>query len=145
MEIIEITEIKEFTPVCFQAVQKLLQALDSTVQPLTEACFREILASDSAHLFVIPDGEKTAGMLTVGIYRTPTGAKAWIEDVVVAENCRGRGLGRKLMCHAIAFARSEGMDSLMLTSRPFRMAANKLYASLGFKQRKTNVYKMTFT
>ena len=83
-------------------------------------------------------------MLTVGIYKSPTGTKAWIEDVVVDGSYRGQGLGRLLVEHAIAFSKSLGADSLMLTSNPSRIAANKLYQSLNFTQKETNVYRMTF-
>ena len=34
---------------------------------------------------------------------------------------------------------------LNFTSRPARVAANKLYQKLGFKRKETNVYTMKFT
>jgi ribosomal protein S18 acetylase RimI-like enzyme len=81
-------------------------------------------------------------MLTVGIYHSPTGGKAWIEDVVVDENFRGQGLSKLLVLHAIEFVKSQHIPLLMLTSNPSRIAANKLYQSMGFERKETNVYRM---
>lgn len=140
-----ILEIREFTQEGFKAVQKLTGTLISSgTIHLTESYYRELLASDNSHLFFITDGGNIAGMLTVGVYKSPTGAKAWIEDAIVDDSYRGQGLGRLLVEHAISFARSLGVDSLMLTSNPSRIAANKLYQSLNFTQKETNVYRMTF-
>ncbi len=83
-----------------------------------------------------------AGMLTVGIYVSPTGSKAWIEDVVIDEALRGYGLGRVLVEHAIDFCKREGIDTVYLTSNPKRIAANGLYQSVGFERKETNMYKM---
>ena len=55
-------------------------------------------------------------MLTVGIYHSPTGGKAWIEDVVIDEAYRGKGLSKMLVRHAIDFVKSQGISALMLTS-----------------------------
>ena len=103
-----------------------------------------ILQSDKphSHLFLLFHGGSIVGMLTVGIYLSPTGSKAWIEDVVVEEASRGLGLGRMLVAHAIDFCRQQQVDTLMLTSNPKRIAANTLYRSLGFEQKETNVYRM---
>ncbi|GAB6119316.1 GNAT family N-acetyltransferase [Dysgonomonas termitidis] len=111
---------------------------------MTESYYRKLLASDNSYLFFITDGGNIAGMLTVGVYKSPTGIKAWIEDVVVDDSYRGQGLGRLLVEHAISFAGSLGAGSLMLTSNPSRVAANKLYQSLNFARKETNVYRMAF-
>ena len=74
----------------------------------------------------------------------PTGGKAWIEDVVVDETFRGQGLSKLLVAHAIEFTKSKGIPSLMLTSNPKRIAANKLYQAMGFERKETNVYRMKF-
>src|SRR3989344_4521668 len=42
----------------------------------------------------------------------------------------------------IATARLKKASSINLTSRPSRIAANKLYQKLGFKVRETHVYKL---
>jgi ribosomal protein S18 acetylase RimI-like enzyme len=80
-------------------------------------------------------------MLTIGTYPTPSGAKVWIEDVVVDETQRGKGIGKKLMLFAINYSKALGAESVALTSRPFRLAANRLYQKIGFIQYETNVYK----
>ena len=111
---------------------------------LTEEMFRQLLASGNSHLFFLMKDEQIAGMLTVGIYHSPTGGKAWIEDVVVDESFRGQGLSKLLVAHAIEFTKSQGIPSLMLTSNPKRIAANRLYQAMGFGRKETNVYRMKF-
>jgi ribosomal protein S18 acetylase RimI-like enzyme len=84
-------------------------------------------------------------MLTVGVYRTPSGNKAWIEDVVIDELFRGMSYGEKIVLHAIDFIRSLDADTISLTSNSSRIAANRLNQKLGFEQYETNVYKMKLT
>lgn len=66
-----------------------------------------------------------------------------IEDVVVDEAYRGKGLGEKIMRRLIAEAKKLKLEEVGLTSRPSRVAANALYKKLGFSQRETNVYDLT--
>ena len=74
-------------------------------------------------------------------FRIPTGVRAWIEDVVVDEAARGRGVGEALTLAALERARSAGARTVDLTSRPSREAANRLYQRIGFTERETNVYR----
>ena len=83
-------------------------------------------------------------MVTLCIYQCPTGRKAWIEDVVVDQNHRGKGYGKLMLRKAMEECQNRGNVTLMLTSRPSRIVANQLYQSLGFEKRETNVYKMKF-
>ncbi len=64
-----------------------------------------------------------------------------IEDVVVREEYRGQGLGRKITEALIAKSEALGMRFVDLTSKPQKKVANQLYASVGFEKRKTNVYR----
>ncbi len=89
------------------------------------------------------DEEKIVGMLTLALFRIPSGVRAWIEDVVVDTEARGRGIGAALVRRAIEIAQESGARTVDLTSRPSREAANKLYQKLGFEQRSTNVYRYT--
>ena len=140
----EIIEIQSYSPEYHEAMQRFLDQLTTNPMTLTEEMFRQLLASPNSHLFFLMKDEQTAGMLTVGIYHSPTGGKAWIEDVVVDETFRGQGLSKLLVAHAIEFTKSQGIPSLMLTSNPKRIAANKLYQTMGFGRKETNVYRMKF-
>jgi len=86
------------------------------------------------------DGE-ILGALTLVVFRIPTGVRAWIEDVVVDDRARGKGVGELLNRVALDLARSKGARTVELTSRPSREAANRLYRRIGFVQRDTNVYR----
>ena len=80
-------------------------------------------------------------MLTLVVFRIPTGVRAWIEDVVVDAAVRGRGVGEALSQAALTRAAAAGARTVDLTSRPSREAANRLYRRLGFVPRETNLYR----
>ncbi|MBQ8239963.1 MAG: GNAT family N-acetyltransferase [Bacteroides sp.] len=140
----EIIEIQTYSLEYHEAMQRFLDQLTSNPMTLTEEMFKELLASSNSHLFFLMKDGQIAGMLTVGIYYSPTGGKAWIEDVVVDEAFRGQGLSKLLVAHAIEFTKFKHVPSLMLTSNPKRIAANKLYQAMGFNRKETNVYRMKF-
>ncbi len=71
-----------------------------------------------------------------------TGHKGYLEDVVLDEKYRGRGLGKKLVMHVIKLAKKLNIYSVKLKSEPRRVAANALYKKLGFTQEETNAYTM---
>jgi ribosomal protein S18 acetylase RimI-like enzyme len=81
------------------------------------------------------------GILTLIVFRIPSGVRAWIEDVIVSEAARGQGCGEALNRAALAAAAAAGARTVDLTSRPHREAANRLYQRLGFVKRDTNVYR----
>ena len=126
----------------YESVVRLLSQLTSRDITFTENDYRRLIASPYSHLFLLLDGDSVTGMLTVGTYLSPTGSKAWIEDVVVDTVYRGRGLGRQLVVHAIDHCRTLDVETLYLTSNPKRIAANALYQSLGFERKETNLYRM---
>jgi len=139
----KIVEIKVFSQDIFLFVCRLTYQLTSNKYAPSEEAFRDILNSQNVHLFVIHDEVGTpVGMLTVGIYRTPSGHKAWLEDVVVDEKYRGRCYGEKIVDYAINFIRNYDVDAISLTSNPSRIAANKLYQKIGFERYETNVYRI---
>ena len=139
-----IIEISTYSPEYHEAMQRFLDQLTPEHMTLTEEMVKQLIESENSHLFFLMQDEQVAGMLTVGIYYSPTGGKAWIEDVVVDEAFRGQGLSKLLVAHAIQFVESKQIPLLMLTSNPTRVAANKLYQAMGFGRKETNVYRMKF-
>jgi ribosomal protein S18 acetylase RimI-like enzyme len=100
-----------------------------------------MLQSDATVLFAARQGDVIVGLLTLVIVRIPTGVRARIEDVVVDEAVRGQGIGARLSQAAIERAAQDGVKTVDLTSRPSRVAANRLYERLGFQERDTRVYR----
>jgi ribosomal protein S18 acetylase RimI-like enzyme len=106
---------------------------------MTLAELEEICVNDT--VFIARSDGAVVGSLTLVVFRIPTGLRAWIEDVVVDEAARGLGIGEALNRAAIRKTNDMGCRTLDLTSRPSRVAANKLYQKLGFKARETNIYR----
>lgn len=130
-------------PEVVEAVTRMLPLLSKSAPAPTAAEIDEIASSPATTLFVARDGEggPIVGTLTLAIFRIPTAIRAWIEDVIVAEEARGRGLGEQLTMAALDAARAAGAKTVDLTSRPSREAANRLYQRVGFVGRETNVYR----
>ncbi len=102
----------------------------------------EMVRSPATILLMARDAEKgLIGSLTLVLFRIPTGVRAWIEDVVVDKDSRGRGVAEILCREALNRASAAGARTVDLTSRPSREAANRLYRRLGFVERETNVYR----
>ena len=126
-----------------EAISLLLKQLSSQEFSFSERELAALVNDPSSSLFLLFAEDKIAGMLTLGTYLSPTGRKAWIEDVVVDSQERGKGYGKMLVEHAIEYAHTLSPCTLMLTSNPARIAANELYRASGFEQKITNVYKMS--
>jgi ribosomal protein S18 acetylase RimI-like enzyme len=124
------------------ALAALLPQLSRSAAPPDAPALERLVRSPAVRLLVArDDGGTVLGMLTLALFPIPTGTRAWIEDVVVDERARGRGIAAALTQRALDLARSEGARTVELTSRPDREAANRLYARLGFERRETNVYR----
>ena len=138
----EVVEIREFTPEVVNVLQRLLPQLSQSAAPPSLELTRKIVESDSSHLLLAREGNSILGMLTLVIFPIPSGVRAWIEDVVVDEAGRGRGVGELLNRFAIELAKQEGARTVDLTSRSSREAANRLYQRIGFQPRATNIYRL---
>ena len=138
---IQIETVSSVTDELVLAFERLVPQLSSSSPPPTREHLEHIVGSDSCSLLIARDGEQIVGSLTLVVFPIPTGARAWIEDVVVDSAARGKGVGEALNLRAIEIARAEGAVTVDLTSRPSREAANRLYQRIGFVKRDTNVYR----
>lgn len=101
-----------------------------------------VIASENRTIFVAQIDDDIVGMAVVNVVIKIGKREARIDEVVVDESARGTGMGTQLMQAAIDWAWANQCDSIELTSRESREAANKLYQKLGFKLRETNVYRL---
>lgn len=135
--------IKVSTSADAEAITSLLAQLSSSASPFTRADLDAMLADPAITMLGVRSGSEIVGITTLVVFRVATGARAFIDDVVVLDAFRGNGLGAKLVQAAINYAESLGVQKIDLTSRVSREAANRLYQRLGFERRETNVYRLT--
>ena len=140
---IRIVEATGVDAALVSVMARLVPQLSRSNPPPDAATLEAIVGSEASVLLLALDEEGVVvGSLTLALFRIPTGLRAWIEDVVVDEAARGRGIGEALNREAIDRARAEGATTVDLTSRSSREAANRLYQRLGFEKRATNVYRL---
>ena len=168
--VVSVTEVRKADGEVLAAVRRLLPQLSSSAREPSDDEIGEIVASPATVLlvarddtvFVARDGTPApvpvndppvplsiapgadgpiVGMVTLVLFRLPTGMRAWVEDVVVDTAARRRGVAEALTMAAVELARARGAKTVDLTSRPSRDAANNLYQKVGFQERDTNVYR----
>ena len=81
-------------------------------------------------------------MVTVCVFITLTGKKAYLDHLVVAVDWRRRGVARHLMRHAIDIAVTAGASRIDLTASYEKVAARALYLSRGFQERETGSFRL---
>ena len=140
----EIQELHNYTQAQFEDLKQLMTELSDRVN-FTQSDLMLVLRDCNCHLYVILDGEHIVGCATLCIFHSPTGTKASVEDVVVSSAYRGQHLGKQLMKYVLEQAKAFAPIELHLTSNPMRVAANKLYQSIGFQKKETNCYQMTIS
>ena len=143
---IDITEATQATQELVSAFERLIPQLSLSSSPPSKDKLDDLIRSEASRLLIARDLDHNAqivGAITVALFPIPTGIRAWIDDLIVDANARGKGVG-KALCHAaIKLATEAGASTINLTSRPSRQAANQLYQHIGFTQRQTNVYRYT--
>jgi ribosomal protein S18 acetylase RimI-like enzyme len=127
------------------AFEKLIPQL--THRPLPNLDDLAALVNSSSILLIARYPDNTGSIVgsgTLGVFRTPTGLHAHIEDVIVDEDLRGLRIGEALVRELLNAAMNLGVEGVSLTCNPRRTAANRLYEKLGFINWDTNVYWYDF-
>jgi len=143
---VEIEVVQKVTDEIVEAFGRLLPQLSTSARPLDVSALTKIATAEASNVLIARVGGEIVGTLTVVIFPIPTGVRAWIEDVVVDQEARGKEFGGKrvgeaLTIEAIRLARDADAKTVDLTTRPSRVAAGKLYERLGFEQRNSRVYR----
>jgi len=137
----KIKEIDHHSDAVLAASNDLLAQLSSSPRHLTREHLLDIINADATHLLMAEEDGQYLGCLTLVVFRVLSGIRARIEDLVVQNNARGRGIGQALIAQAIQLARTRGAEAVELTSHPSREATNWFYDKLGFEIRETNAYR----
>lgn len=70
---------------------------------------------------------------TIGLYRLDS-ETCELRKMYFAPHIRGRGLGRRVLEHAVEMARERGFQRMTLETSSVLETANRLYTRFGFKQ-----------
>ncbi|MBC87060.1 MAG: GNAT family N-acetyltransferase [Bdellovibrionaceae bacterium] len=100
------------------------------------AVFIELSESEYFDVFVMVDNKQIIGCYQMMYlpHLSFTGTqRGQVESVRIRSDLRGKGLGTKLMKHAIDTARKAGCGIFQLTSNKERKEANKFYRELGLE------------
>jgi ribosomal protein S18 acetylase RimI-like enzyme len=119
-------------------INVLLRQLSNRARPLNIAMLT--LVVETHHVFVARHEGHIIGTATLVTTYQLTGTRCSIQDVVVDQDFRRRGIGEQLTLALITCVPPDAR-SLELTSNPTREDARRLYEKLGFEQRNTTVYR----
>ena len=137
--------VGELTPELEEALARLLPQLNASLTVPDRKRLERILADPAVTLLVARDGDDIVGTATVIVYTTPFWIKARLDEVVVDETARGKGVGEALVNACLTVGRERGAQVAELQSGrgPARVVANRLYRRMGFELRDSNLYRIT--
>ena len=137
-------EIREARLQDLQAIAALLDQLaeaTSLHSPVEWASLKSsfqtmLRCPDIYRNYLAVDGGRIVGLVSLILYKTllHAGGTALINELVVAEGARGRGIGRRLVQRVIEVAREQGMDEVEVGTEKDNIPARRFYKSQGFDQ-----------
>jgi ribosomal protein S18 acetylase RimI-like enzyme len=140
---VRIEAAREASPELQAALAALLPQLNPNQPAPTSEHLAALLMDPGATLLIAREGDAIVGTALVIVYPTTVRVESRIEDVVVDEAARGRGVGEALVRECIEVARRRGASIVELQTARARVAANRLYERMGFERRDSNPYRMT--
>ena len=99
--------------------------------------FDKALASDAQIYLCVTEGSRVIGFgsLTFKNNLWHEGSVGNVDELVVDEKCRGKGVGAKLLASLIDLARERGCRRVELDSAHHRKEAHRFYERQGFENR----------
>src|SRR5438093_13638182 len=139
-----IEAVTKLTPTVHEALGRLLPQLNANLPMPDLDRLNRLLNDPDVVLLIARDGERIVGTTTVIVYTTPYWIKARLDEVVVDESARGRGVGEALVKAALDVARESGAQIAELQSgrTAAREPAHRLYERLGFQLRNSDVFRI---
>jgi GNAT superfamily N-acetyltransferase len=86
---------------------------------------------------LLPDGRVVGWVHGAAQDLLESGQRCEILGLVVDEDCRGRGIGRRLVSAVEAWAASRGLESMTVRSNVARTGSHPFYERLGYVRTKT--------
>ncbi len=139
--------LRDATTADHGAILALNLAAERVLSPMDAMHLLELDAQSACHRVVVADGRIVAFLLALregARYDSPNyrwfadryDAFLYIDRVVVADACHGRGVGRRLYEDLFAFAHGAGIDTITceFDIQPPNEASRGFHARLGFRE-----------
>lgn len=113
---------------------RLLVPTSQNIKVLPERV-EEIKKDPNNYLFVLEEENKLQGSVFITLCLDPMyqyRPYAVIENLIIAEEFRGQGLGRELLHHVEQFCMNRNCTKMMLVSSTKRIEAHNFFEKLGY-------------
>lgn len=133
-------QIREFKPEDFDSVVVLLHQLwpDTSLDLGTLRSAFERSRASNRQLYLCAESEGQVlgfGSLTTKSTLWSVAPVGYVDEMVVDEKHRGRGIGTQILDHLISWARDQGCSHVELDSAFHRKDAHAFYERRGFESR----------
>jgi len=142
---VRIEEVTEASQDVKQALARLLPQLNPALTVPDMRRVQALVDDPDVTLLFAKEGDQVIGTATVIVYTTPFWIKARIDEVVVDESARGKGVGEAIVraCLEVGGRKGAQVAELQSGRGPARDVANRLYRRLGFQLRDSNLYRIS--
>ena len=134
----DLDRLKEITAICFDGVS-IDRNIEEKFGPIGDQDWRfrklrhiDADVSGENALFVFDEQNQVLGYITTRLDHDSR--IGWIPNMAVDPKYQGRGLGRKLMEHALEFMRSQGMEAAKIETLEQNPVGSRFYPDVGFEE-----------
>ena len=143
---IEIGPVTEYDGEVAEAMGKLRQQLSERHDgsAIEREKIEELIESPYHDILIAVDEGKVVGMVIVSVVLATLDRNVYMEDLVVNNECRGKGVGGMLFEAVKDWGRQKGCRRLEFTSsnRDGKAGARGFYESHGAEVRETDFYRV---
>jgi ribosomal protein S18 acetylase RimI-like enzyme len=138
----EIQRLSEATEQDAIELSKLAVALHGDERSMSVIELKDLILDGNVDLFVARDGGRIVGMGAIYFIRKIGSNKCYMEDLIVDETYRGKGVGSTLLGALIEAARKRKARALEFGTRVTREDAHRFYERNGFKKKDRFIYSL---
>jgi ribosomal protein S18 acetylase RimI-like enzyme len=136
----DLDRLKEITAICFDGVS-IDRNIEEKFGPIGDQDWRfrklrhidaDVSGENARCVFVFDEQNQVLGYITTRLDHDSR--IGWIPNMAVDPKYQGRGLGRKLMEHALEFMRSQGMEAAKIETLEQNPVGSRFYPDVGFEE-----------
>ena len=124
-----------------QAIDRLVPQIPGTASVPGRWELEQMVADPGAVLIVAESGAVIIGMLALVVFRTPTGLRARLEDLVVEDYVELPAITERLIRRAMKTSSSRGARIVHVDCPTSNADVGRIFERLGFERMSTTAYR----